>query len=267
VAIAALSRALASPRLASHAARALEQLAAHGSWCTAGGVSSGPGVAAGIPEPSVPSFPDLDRTREWSPEAEENRTRQWAVNGDPDRTQAWSPKEGACVEAGEPRFGASGSERQRRGPGPGLWAARAMERRPRLLVPMGLQRFAGVAWALATCAVIGMGYMGWLVAQTPHRTQPRVLATVIVMTPGARVHSRKGAEQPVLKTARRGDYLRAVNKTANWWQVLFPNGRTGWIERRDTAVLVPDSMPGPAPVLLRPAVYAPTTGARGGDRS
>src|SRR5262249_7490469 len=157
-------------------------------------------------------------------------TRQWAAPGDPERTQAW----GAEAPAREEET---------------LWAARAMGPGPRLFRPIGLQRFAGVAWALATCAVISMGYMGWLIAQPHYRTQPRVLASVIVIRPGARVHSRKGVEQPVVKNARRGDAFRVVDKTTNWWKVLFPNGQTGWIERRDTAVLIPEPAPRPAPVV------------------
>jgi hypothetical protein len=50
----------------------------------------------------------------------------------------------------------------------------------------------------------------------------------------------------VIKTTRRGDYLTVVAKTRGWWKVYFQNGLTGWIERRDTAVLVPDDAPSPA---------------------
>lgn len=235
-AIGALTRALANPSRAAHAARALEPLNAHRAPLALRALAEreAPGVA--LP-------PDLDRTREWSLVAEENRTRQWAAPDDPERTQAWDAADRLAVE--EPH-----------------WAAAAM-RQPRLFAPMGLQRFTGVAWALVTCAVIGMGYMRWLVAQPHHRTQPQALATVIVMRTGAEIHSRKGVEQPVLKTARRGDYLSVVEKTARWWKVCFPGGQTGWIERRDTAVIVPGSEATPPPAVLRPAIYAPAAAVSG----
>jgi Bacterial SH3 domain len=235
-AIDALARALANPHRAAHAARALERLNAHRAPLALRALAetAAPGAAVSA---------DLDRTREWSLVAEENRTRQWAAPNDPERTQAWNAGDRPAGE--EPH-----------------WAAAAM-RRPRLFVPMGLQRFTGVAWALVTCAVIGMGYMRWLVAQPPPRAQPRVLATVIVMRPGAEIHSRKGVEHPVIKSARRGDYLSVVDKTTRWWKVRFPGGQTGWIERRDTAVVVPGTEATPPPAVLRPAIYAPASAVSG----
>lgn len=241
-AIDALTRALANPSRAAHAARALEQLNAH----------RAPLALRAMAEPEAPKValpPDLDRTREWSLVAEENRTRQWAAPDDPERTQAWDAADR------EPTVGRLAVEEPH-------WAAAAM-RRPRLFAPMGLQRFTGVAWALVTCAVLGMGYMRWLVAQPHHPTKPQALATVIVMRTGAEIHSRKGAEQPVIKQARRGDYLSVVEKTTRWWKVRFPGGQTGWIERRDTAVIVPGSEATPPPAVLRPAIYAPASAVSG----
>jgi hypothetical protein len=105
---------------------------------------------------------------------------------------------------------------------------------------MGLQRFGGVAGALATCAILGMGYMRWLPAQPESRPRPSVLATIIVIKPGSTIHARKGRDYPVIKTTRRGDQLQVVDKTAGWWKVRFANGVTGWIERRATAVIIPE---------------------------
>jgi uncharacterized protein YgiM (DUF1202 family) len=70
-------------------------------------------------------------------------------------------------------------------------------------------------------------------------------------------------EHPVIKTTRRGDYFSVVDKTAGWWKVRFPGGQTGWIERRDTAVVVPGTESAPAPALLRPVLYAPATAVSG----
>jgi hypothetical protein len=137
--------------------------------------------------------------------------------------------------------------------------AAAAPRRRGLFRPMGLQRFGGVAGALATCAIMGMGFMRWLDAQPKAASAPRVLARVVVITPGTTVHSRKGIEHPVIKTTRRGECLSVVDKTDGWWKVIFPNGLTGWIERRDTAVIIPE------PTRLAPGASASVVAASGTD--
>jgi hypothetical protein len=168
------------------------------------------------------------------------------------RTPEVTPAIAAMLQGGH-RRGARRGERPE--PRTAHTAARTRRRRFPFFTPMGLQRFGGVAGALATCAIIGMGYMRWLTAETQEQAKPRVLATVIVIRGGATVHSRKGPGYPVIKTGRRGDHLYVVDKTAGWWKVYFANGLTGWIARRDTALVVPEPGAGQAKVI--PAGGAP----------
>jgi hypothetical protein len=303
---AALVRALDDPRRAPHAARALVALcppappeAGAEAALSVPSVSPCPEPAelpAATPPP-VPSDwdPDLDRTIEWRPEWDVAATggrpgsrrvaggsatspgapdppselalvRCTAPSAAPPETAVptaeLTPAIAAMLGAGRRRDrGRRAANREVRVANP-----RNATRRFPFFTPMGLQRFSGVAGALATCAIIGMGYMRWLTAETPEPTKPRVLATVIVIRSGATVHSRKGPGYPVIKTGRRGDHLYVVDKTAGWWKVYFANGMSGWIERRDTALVLPDprnsqsiDRAGSQQAKVEPAGWAPAS--------
>lgn len=272
VVVTALLRALETPRVAPHAARALAALYPPAACRdeTAEAVGSVPTTltAAETTIPAAPAAaqaaaadgaagePSLDRTREWSspllpavPEIQPVASGTGVGLGEGATrisVTCWRPKPG--VESAEGAIPDAVSEYEWVWRAYGRRPRQKKTRRPRLFHPMGLQRFGGVAGALATCAILGMGYMRYLVAQPPAKPAPRVLATIVVITPGTTVHSRKGRQYPVIKTTRRGDCLSVIDKTTGWWKVIFPNGLTGWIERRDTAVVIPEPEP-PGPTV------------------
>jgi hypothetical protein len=232
----ALLRGLELPHLAPHAARALAALypPAPGAPVAAVEPAPAPAPADQAPMPAAPTP---------APVAS-------AVPLDPDRTLELSTSLLPAVAEVQP-YAPPVPERQD-------WPTSESRPAPQARwTPEGEgadpEEGADLAW------MRGMGYMRWLPAQTGQPEKPRVLATVVVITPGATVHAERGPEYPVVKTARRGDAFSVVGKTSLWWKILFPNGITGWIERRNTAIIVPHTDEGaPAPVeAARPgaAVY------------
>jgi tetratricopeptide (TPR) repeat protein len=124
-------------------------------------------------------------------------------------------------------------------PAQGSWLALALFVTANLL--LGLYLLAGrsrvAAWALAACLGVGVlfvvagGSVAWNLYEQQHRQQGIIIAQAVELRSGP------GDSYMTVATIHEGCEVLLKGQAANWYQVILPNGWTGWLPTKALLVL------------------------------